>query len=546
MARAPNIGQQFFDDAGNPLIDGLIDVFESGSTTTKKDTFADINETVKNPNPMELTAAGRLRPTFFGGAAKFITRTSAGQQIETLDPITAPGSSSFGDPFNALTIYSLNQVVTFNNRLYISIIGNNSNNEPPSNTQAWSEFDVVERYNANQTYEVRDPVTATDFNVYVSLVANNLNNEPSVSPTEWQPTGTGVGFNTFSGWDISITYGLAGNNIVTASNGEYYVSLAAGNVANDPTSSPTFWTQVDFVKIWNSNEAYIAGDVVRGTDDYVYVAQQGTTGDDPVTDTAGTNWGPRTADEIATLQTDLTSQPASNIVSGTFDTARIPNLDASKTTTGAFADARIPNLNASKTNAGTFADARIPNLNASKTNAGTFADARIPSLAATKITSGVFADARIPSLNASKTNAGVFADARIPNLNASKTTAGTFNAARIPAATTSAAGKTIKPTFSDATNGHMWDKESGHFSMWGQVSGLGLNTWNTVTLSSISGATINSIRNAQVTVVGNGTTTLGSGGNADTGANISGTTLKIWNGGGGATSLYWHIDGKAS
>jgi len=55
------------------------------------------------------------------------------------------------------------------------------------------------------------------------------------------------------------------------------------------------------------------------------------------------------------------TQLASNILSGTFDAARIPNLDASKTTTGTFNAARIPNLDASKTTSGVFNIARIPN-----------------------------------------------------------------------------------------------------------------------------------------------------------------------------------------
>lgn len=59
---------------------------------------------------------------------------------------------------------------------------------------------------------------------------------------------------------------------------------------------------------------------------------------------------------------------------------------AADVTSGTFDDARIPNLNASKINAGTLADARIPSLNASKTNAGTFDAARIPDLATSKIT----------------------------------------------------------------------------------------------------------------------------------------------------------------
>ncbi len=55
------------------------------------------------------------------------------------------------------------------------------------------------------------------------------------------------------------------------------------------------------------------------------------------------------------------------ITSGTFDTARIPNLDAGKITSGTLADARIPNLAATKITSGTFpagVSANAPTQNA--------------------------------------------------------------------------------------------------------------------------------------------------------------------------------------
>lgn len=73
------------------------------------------------------------------------------------------------------------------------------------------------------------------------------------------------------------------------------------------------------------------------------------------------------------------THPASDIVSGTLDTARIPNLDAGKITTGTFNDARIPNLAASKITSGTFDTARIPNLDANKITSGTLDNARLNS-----------------------------------------------------------------------------------------------------------------------------------------------------------------------
>ena len=56
---------------------------------------------------------------------------------------------------------------------------------------------------------------------------------------------------------------------------------------------------------------------------------------------------------------------ASAVVSGAFDTARIPSLAASKITSGTFDAARIPSLDASKIASGTFDAARLPNATAS-------------------------------------------------------------------------------------------------------------------------------------------------------------------------------------
>ena len=85
---------------------------------------------------------------------------------------------------------------------------------------------------------------------------------------------------------------------------------------------------------------------------------------------------------------------ASDVTSGTFATARIPNLAASKITSGTLGTARIPDLAASKITSGTLGDARIPSLAASKITSGTFDTARIPNLAASKISSGQVAVAQ--------------------------------------------------------------------------------------------------------------------------------------------------------
>lgn len=76
---------------------------------------------------------------------------------------------------------------------------------------------------------------------------------------------------------------------------------------------------------------------------------------------------------------------ASQIISGTFDVARIPDLDASKIVSGVFDVARIPDLDASKITSGVFDVARIPDLDASKIVSGVFDIARIPDIPRSKV-----------------------------------------------------------------------------------------------------------------------------------------------------------------
>jgi hypothetical protein len=81
--------------------------------------------------------------------------------------------------------------------------------------------------------------------------------------------------------------------------------------------------------------------------------------------TAVLNGNATTATNAAQLNGQAASfyTNASNITTGTFATAQIPNLDASKITTGTLSTAQIPNLDASKITTGTLADARLsPNI----------------------------------------------------------------------------------------------------------------------------------------------------------------------------------------
>ena len=158
------------------LAGGRMFFFEPGSSTTKKDTFSDSDGTIPNANPVILDASG-FEPDIFGEGS---------YRVEL--------RSSIAD----------------------------------GNLFQWE----------------RDPV---DF-----------------SSEE----------GAFGQWLSTVDYGVAGDNIVIGSDGVYYVSIKTPNINNDPTTSPTFWTEFDLLKKFNINETYAIAHpgyrrpVVQGPGDY--------------------------------------------------------------------------------------------------------------------------------------------------------------------------------------------------------------------------------------------------------------------------------------
>ena len=80
MARFGSIGKQYFDNSGYPLISGKLYFYESG-TSTPKTTYADVNQSIPNTNPVILSAAGRQPNIFFNGSAKVVLTDSNTVQI---------------------------------------------------------------------------------------------------------------------------------------------------------------------------------------------------------------------------------------------------------------------------------------------------------------------------------------------------------------------------------------------------------------------------------------------------------------------------------
>jgi len=190
MARYDRAGERLTDDSGNPLIKGLIDFFKSGSTddADRITTFADPGQKIPNPNPVILSAAGKVPPIFYDGQANVVIRTAGGTQVEakgTFPSLAATGTAFAG--WDALITYESDQIVIGSDgRYYISILAVNLANDPTTTTGKWQEIRFTDVYDAAETYNIGRIAIATADNLYLSRINANLNNEPSASPTEWK------------------------------------------------------------------------------------------------------------------------------------------------------------------------------------------------------------------------------------------------------------------------------------------------------------------------------------------------------------------------
>ena len=228
MARFGSLDTQYFDDAGDPLVSGKIYFYESG-TTTPKATYADVNYTIANSNPVILTAAGRQPNIFFEGVAKAILTKSDNTQILVRDPV-GDTASTFGNAWIASKDYNANDVVQGSDgEFYVSLINGNVNNNPVTTTGSWTFLYSVE-WNAGTTYKLGSVVTYQTI-VYQSLQNSNLNQNPSTITAYWVPIQLV--------WSSTTTYAINAN--VVGTDGILYTSLQNANTNHTPASSPSWW-----------------------------------------------------------------------------------------------------------------------------------------------------------------------------------------------------------------------------------------------------------------------------------------------------------------
>ena len=219
---------QYLDNAGDPLSNGKLYFYESG-TTTPKTTYSDINNSIPNTNPVLLSAAGRQPNIFFDGVAKVILANNGDAQIAVRDPV-GETATDFGDEWVATKIYNAVDVVLGSDGTYYrSLINGNQGNNPVTTTGSWTLLYSVE-WNAGITYSVGDVVTYGS-QQYQSLQNSNLNQNPASATSYW----VSLAF----AWLSTATYSEDQN--VVGTDGILYTSLQNSNTGNDPATSPAYW-----------------------------------------------------------------------------------------------------------------------------------------------------------------------------------------------------------------------------------------------------------------------------------------------------------------
>jgi len=173
------------------LAGGRMFFYEPGSSTTLKDTFSDSDGTIPNTNPVILDASG-FEPDIFGeGSYRVELRSSIAEgnlfQWER-DPVDfSSEEGAFGEWLSTVDygIAGDNIVVGSDGVYYVSIATPNINNDPTTSPTFWTEFDLLKKFNINETYQLADPVIASNGFLYTSLISNNLGDDPTLSSGNW-------------------------------------------------------------------------------------------------------------------------------------------------------------------------------------------------------------------------------------------------------------------------------------------------------------------------------------------------------------------------
>jgi len=225
-------------DTGAPLSGGQLFFFEINSTTPK-DTFSDEEGTIPNTNPVILDGSG-VEPDIFGvGSYRVVLQNSNDVQQWERDPVNFETTGAQFEDWLATVDYAVNDIVEGSDGVfYISIQTPNLNNDPAAgiNPAFWSPFALiggsVNGWLSTFDYALEAIVEGSDGKLYASIQTPNLNNDPTSTATFWTE------FDLLKRWNINETYSI-GDPVTIDS--RTYISKTNSNLGNNPTTDGTNW-----------------------------------------------------------------------------------------------------------------------------------------------------------------------------------------------------------------------------------------------------------------------------------------------------------------
>jgi hypothetical protein len=189
MTRLINAFEQILDGSGDPLANGLIDFFESGSSSARKTTFADSAQKIANSNPVVLGGDGRCPNVFGTGSYNAILKNSAGEQIVARDPLGQAGGLSFGNDWSSTIEYSATDQVRDAANYWQSLVSGNLGNQPSLdsgakwvktdftkiivNTNSITALDATKISKTGGAFTGQVTSTAGDFNIVTNTALSN-------------------------------------------------------------------------------------------------------------------------------------------------------------------------------------------------------------------------------------------------------------------------------------------------------------------------------------------------------------------------------------
>lgn len=119
--------------------------------------------------------------------------------------------------------------------------------------------------------------------------AGTLPTDPGEQIWTRDPVGANASLAAYAEWSSITFYSIS--DIVTGSDGLYYVSIVGGNQGFDPAAgaNPARWTEFKLLRVWNINETYAINIPVIGSNGSIYTSKVGSNaGNDPVS--SPTQW----------------------------------------------------------------------------------------------------------------------------------------------------------------------------------------------------------------------------------------------------------------